>query len=76
MFFLVCIYIFIKKKSVKFVYFNDCFGLVERLEFHICADKTSNRQYFLEDFTMLQASIFNKFFQARTTSHKNSETSL
>ena len=42
MFFLVCIYIFIKKMSVKFIlmtYF-DCFGLVVRLEFHVCADKT------------------------------------
>ena len=69
MFSLVCVYIFIKKNSVKCIYFNglfNCFGLVGRLEFHICADKTPNRQYFLGDMTRCQASLFNKFFQAQT----------
>ena len=54
----------------------DCFGLAERLKFHVCADKTSKRQYFLGDMTRLQVSLFNKFFQAQTTSHKNSEATL
>ena len=43
MFILVCIYSLIKKNPVKFLYFNDLFdyfGLVGRLEFHFCADKT------------------------------------
>ena len=52
----------------------DCFWLVGRLKFYVCADKTSNRQYFLGDMTRLQVSLFNKFFQAQATNHKNSET--
>ena len=45
----------------------DCFGLVGKLEFHVCADKTSNRQY-LGDMTWLPVSLFKRFFQAQTTS--------
>ena len=48
----------------------DCFELVERLEFHVCTDTASTRQYFLEDMTWFQVSRFNKFFQARTTRKK------
>ena len=54
----------------------DCFGLVGRLEFHVCANKTSNRQYSGGDMTRLQVSRFNKFLQAQTTSHKSSEATL
>ena len=53
----------------------DFFGLVGRLEFHVCADKTSKRQYLGGVMTRLQVSLFNKFFQAQTTSYK-SETTL
>ena len=53
-----------------------CFRLVGELEFHICADKTWDREYFRGDITRLQTSLFNKFFQAQRTSHKNYETPL
>ena len=54
----------------------DCFGLVGRLEFHVFADKTSNRQFFLGDMTRRRVSLFNNFVQAQTTSHENSEATL
>ena len=48
----------------------DCFGLVRRLEFHVCTEKTSTRQYFLGDMTYFQVSYFKKLFQAQTNIHK------
>ena len=40
----------------------DCFWLVGRLKFHICADKTSYRQYFFGDMTRLQVSFSSIIF--------------
>ena len=39
-----------------------CFGLVGKLEFHVCADKTWNRQYILENLPRLQVFLLNNFF--------------
>ena len=68
MFFLVCIYIFIKKKSVIFIYFNDLFWLflvdwkvrVPRLYL-----QSLKQTIFLGDMTRLQVSLFNTFFGLR-----------
>ena len=39
-----------------------CFGLVGKLKFHVCADKTWNRQYILENLPRLQVFLLNNFF--------------
>ena len=70
-----CCFWFVFLLYILMTYF-DCFELVGSLEFHVYADKMSNKQYFLGDMTRLQVSLLNKYFPAQTTSHKNSVTTI
>ena len=43
----------------------DCFRLVGRLEFHVCAVRTSNRQYFWEIWQGVRFPFSINFFRLR-----------